>query len=69
MTVIRRIPLDIHYPSRRRIQDDRLDQAFQRIFERHGDLLCLRRFPLRVFSVLPGLLGRFVRGRGIYFYR
>ena len=60
------MPLDIHCPSRRRIRDDRLDPAFQRIFERHVDLRYIRRFLLRVFSVLPGFV-RKVRegGRGI----
>ncbi len=48
-----RIPLDIRCPSNRRIRDDRLDQAFQHIFDLHGDLQCLRRFSLRAFSVLP----------------
>ena len=43
-TVIGRIPLDIHCPSRRRIQDDRLDRAFQHIFEQRGDVQCLHRF-------------------------
>jgi hypothetical protein len=45
VTAIGRIPLDIRFPSRRRIRDDRLDQGFRRIFERHGDLQCLHRFP------------------------
>jgi hypothetical protein len=49
-----RIPLDIHCPSIRRVRDDILDQAFRRIFERHGDLQCLHYFPLCAFSVLPG---------------
>ena len=56
VTTIARIPLDIHCPSRRRIRDDILDQAFRRIFERHGDLQCLHHFPLRAFSVLPGFV-------------
>ena len=56
------IPLDIHCPSRRRIRDDRLDQAFRRIFERHGDLQCLRRFLLRAFFVLPGFVRMVVKG-------
>ena len=62
MTAIERIPLDIHCSSRRRIRDDRLDQAFRRIFERHGDLQCLHRFPLRAFSVLPGFVRKVVSG-------
>ena len=45
VTAIGRIPLDIRFPLRRRIRDDRLDQAFRRIFERHGDLQYLHRFP------------------------
>jgi hypothetical protein len=45
VTAIGRILLDIRFPSRRRIRDDRLDQAFRHIFERHGDLRCLHRFP------------------------
>ena len=40
-----RIPLDIRCPLIRRVRDDILDQAFRRIFERHGDLQCLRPFP------------------------
>ena len=44
VTAIGRIPLDIRFPSRRRIRDDRLGQAFRRIFERHGELQCLHRF-------------------------
>jgi len=45
VTAIGRMLLDIRFPSRRRIRDDRLDQAFRHIFERHGDLRCLHRFP------------------------
>ena len=36
-----------------RIQDDTLDQAFRRIFDRHGDLQCLHLFPWHAFFVLP----------------
>ena len=56
------MPLDIRCPSLRRIRNDILDQAFRRIIERHGDLQCLRRFPLRVFSVLPGFVRNIIRG-------
>jgi hypothetical protein len=62
VTATGRIPLDIRCPSPRRIRDDRLDRAFQRIFERHGDLQCLHHFPLCAFSVLPGFVRKVVRG-------
>jgi hypothetical protein len=58
------IPLDIHCPLRRRIRDDTLDLAFRRIFERHGDLQCLRHFLSRAFFVLPGFV-RVVDGRRV----
>ena len=57
-----RIPLDIRYPSTRRIRDDRLDQAFRRIFERHGDLQCIRCFLLYASSVLPRFVRKVLRG-------
>src|SRR6266496_5065350 len=44
-TAMGRIPLDSHFAFRCRIQNDRLDQAFRRIFERHGDLQCLHHYP------------------------
>jgi hypothetical protein len=50
------IPLDIRCPLWHRIRDDILDRAFLRIFERHGDLQCLRRFLLRALFVLPGFV-------------
>ena len=55
------MPLDIHFPSHRRIRDGRLDQAFRRIFERHGDLQCIRHFLLRASSVLPRFVRKVVR--------
>ena len=62
VTSIERIPLDIRFPSRCRIQDDRLDQAFRHIFERRDDLQCLYLVPLCAFSVLPGFVRTVVRG-------
>ena len=67
VTATERISLDIRCPSRCRIRDDRLDQAFRRIFERRVDLQCFRRFPSHAFSVLPGFVRSVIRG--IYFYR
>ena len=61
VTTIASAPLDIRCPSHR-IQDDMLDQAFQHIIVPHGDLQYLRRFPWRVFSVLPGLIKKAVSG-------
>jgi hypothetical protein len=64
MTIVfGRTPLDSHCPSHRKIQDDRLDQAFRRIFERHADLLCPHHFLLHAFFVLPGFVK--MVGRGI----
>ena len=62
IVVIGRIPLDIRFSSRCRIRDDRLDQAFRRIFERRGDLQYLHPFPLHAFSVLPGFVRMIVKG-------
>ena len=56
----RRIPLDSHFASRCRIQNDRFDQAFRRIFERHDDLPCLHRFPWHAFFFLPGCVRQVV---------
>ena len=61
MTAIGRIPLDIRCPSRHRIRNDMLDQAFRRMIARHGGLQWLRRFPLHAFSVLPGFVRTVVR--------
>jgi hypothetical protein len=36
-----------------RVQGDKLGRAFLRKFDRHGDLLYLRRFPLRASFFLP----------------
>ena len=51
MTMITSIPLDIRCPSHHRILNDTLDQASRRIIVQHGDLQCLRHFPLRVFQI------------------
>jgi hypothetical protein len=61
VTMIARLPLDIRCPSRHRIRNDMLDQAFRRMIARHGDLQSLRRFPLRAFFVWPGLVSNVVR--------
>jgi len=62
VTTIARIPLDIHCPLHRSIRNDILDQAFRRMIGQHGDLQCLRRFPLHAFSVWPGFVSNNVRG-------
>ena len=60
MTMITSIPLDIRCPSHHRILNDTLDQASRRMIVQHGDLQCLRHFPLRVFSVWPGFVSNIV---------
>src|SRR5271170_6336782 len=62
VTTIARAPLDIRCLSRRRIQNDILDQAFRSMIARHDDLQCLRHFPLHAFSVWPGLVRNAVGG-------
>ena len=61
MTTIERAPLDIHCPSRHRVQNDILDQAFRHMIARHGDLQCLHHFPSRAFSVWPGFVSSAMR--------
>jgi hypothetical protein len=50
---MRAVPPDIHCPTGRSILYDTLDRAFQRISERHDDLLCPHHSPWHAFSASP----------------